>query len=70
MATDEFREARYAPPGQVFTMTTIIGAESVAVISSHKEQFAMMIDSREDAAIQSNLFDILWNVSGITDPRQ
>lgn len=62
-STAEYREARYAPEHLVFTMTTIIGADSVAVISSRTEQFAMMIDSREFAQTQSYLFEVLWNAS-------
>lgn len=69
-SSEELRQARSAPPGQVFTMTTIIGASSVAVISSRKEQFAMMIDSPEYATTQSNLFDILWNVSATSNTQQ
>ena len=47
------RVARYAPPDLVFTMTTIIGEDAVA----------MMIDSREYAQTQAGLFEVLWNAS-------
>ncbi len=59
----EFRVARHAPAGSVFTMTTIIGESSVAIVSSRREAFAMMIDSNEYAQTQANLFDVLWGVS-------
>jgi sugar-specific transcriptional regulator TrmB len=64
----ELRETRYAPERYVFTMTTIIGKDTVAVISSREEEFAMMIDSREYARTQSFLFDSLWQAS-IPAPR-
>ncbi|WP_406293239.1 hypothetical protein OG948_01865 [Embleya sp. NBC_00888] len=57
------REVRFAPPQHVFTMTTFIGTDSVAVISSRRENFAMMIDSAEYAGLQSGLFDALWSIS-------
>lgn len=44
-------------------MTMLIGSDSVAVISSRRENFAMMIDSREYAEPQSGLFDSLWSAS-------
>ena len=64
----DFREARYAPPDCVFTMTTIIGQDSVAVISSRREQFAMMIDSVEYAETQRSLFHVLWQTSSDQPP--
>ncbi|MDJ1114912.1 TrmB family transcriptional regulator [Microbacterium dauci] len=57
---DDLRRTRYAPEGMVFTMTTIIGPNSVCVISSRNENFAMVIDSAEYAATQSALWDVLW----------
>jgi sugar-specific transcriptional regulator TrmB len=59
----DLREVRFAPLEHVFTMTMLIGSDSVAVISSRRENFAMMIDSSEYAALQSGLFDSLWAAS-------
>jgi hypothetical protein len=59
----DLRDVRFAPPEHVFTMTMLIGSDSVAVISSRRENFAMMIDSREYAELQSGLFDSLWSAS-------
>jgi sugar-specific transcriptional regulator TrmB len=59
----DLRDVRFAPPEHVFTMTMIIGSDSVAVISSRRENFAMMIDSREYAELQSGLFGSLWSAS-------
>lgn len=64
----DFRETRYAPSSRIFTMTMIIGEQSVAVISSRNENFAMMIDSKEYADTQLNLFQILWQASEPTPP--
>ncbi|MGV9866717.1 TrmB family transcriptional regulator [Rhodococcus koreensis] len=63
--TDEasLRIARHAPESYSFTMTTIIGPDIVAVMSSRRESFAMMIESHEYAEQQQNLFEILWSVS-------
>jgi hypothetical protein len=55
--------ARYAPPDYLFTMTMIIGKNAVAVMSSSREAFAMMIDSREYAQTQASLFELLWAAS-------
>lgn len=59
----DFREVRHAPEEYEFTMTTIIGAEQVVTMSSATEQFAMLIESREYAQTQRNLFDALWTMS-------
>lgn len=65
----DLRLSRYAPPDYVFTMTTVIGPDMVAVMSSRSENFAMMIESAEYAQLQTNLFEVLWSASG-TEPRQ
>lgn len=59
----ECREARFAPENYMFTMTTIVGGDSVAFISSSAENFALIIDSTELAALHGNLFEVLWCVS-------
>ncbi|WP_193079002.1 MULTISPECIES: TrmB family transcriptional regulator [Brevibacterium] len=60
---DDFRLMRYAPSGEVFTMTTIIADSAVCVISSRNENFAMMIESEEYATTQRSLWDVLWQAS-------
>jgi sugar-specific transcriptional regulator TrmB len=60
---NELRVARYAPPDYLFTMTMIIGKDAVVVMSSSREAFAMMIDSREFAQTQASLFELLWAAS-------
>jgi hypothetical protein len=59
----DLRTLRYAPADFVFTMTTYIFDEKVAVISSRQEDFAMTIQSEEFARMQTNLFEILWAAS-------
>lgn len=62
-----FRVARYAPRGRVFAMTTIVGGDSVALMSSRRESFGLVIDSPEFATLQGNLFDVLWEASTPSD---
>lgn len=64
----DYRESRYAPRDYLFTMTTIIGENTVAVMSSRRENFAMMIESSEYAQMQTNLFEVLWSASGTESP--
>ena len=59
----ELREVRYTPPGLVFTMTTWIYDEKVAIVSSRRENFGMTIESEEFARMQENLFSVLWAAS-------
>lgn len=59
----EFRDARFAPSSYLFTMSMLIGLESVVLISSYTENFALIIDSTEFAEMHSNLFEILWQSS-------
>lgn len=59
----DYRESRYAPAEYLFTMTMIIGVDEVAVMSSRRENFAMMIESVEYAQMQANLFEVLWSSS-------
>jgi sugar-specific transcriptional regulator TrmB len=56
----ELREVRYTPPGLVFTMTTWVYDEKVAIVSSRRENFGMTIESEEFARMQQNLFNVLW----------
>lgn len=63
-SSDEMlRRTRYAPPAYVFTMTLIIGQAAVAMISSTRENFALVIESAEYADMQTNLFEVLWSAS-------
>lgn len=59
----EMREVRYTPPGMVFTMTTWLYDNKVAIVSSRRENFGMTIESEELARMQENLVSVLWTVS-------
>lgn len=56
----DLREVRFASPDFVFTMTSYIYDDKVAIISSRRENFAMTIESEEFAMMQRNLFEVLW----------
>lgn len=57
---EDLRDVRFASPDFVFTMTSYIYDNKVAVISSRRENFAMTIESEEFAMMQRNLFDVFW----------
>ncbi len=59
-SADDLRELRYAPEGFETTMTTYVYDETVSLISSGREHFAMTIESAEFAALQRQLFGALW----------
>jgi sugar-specific transcriptional regulator TrmB len=59
----ELREVRYTPRGLIFTMTTWIYDDKVAIVSSRRENFGMTIQSEELARMQENLFSVLWAAS-------
>lgn len=56
----DLREVRFASADFVFTMTSYIYDDKVAIISSRRENFAMTIESEEFAVMQRNLFEVLW----------
>jgi sugar-specific transcriptional regulator TrmB len=56
----DLRAVRFAPKDFVFTMTSYIYGEKVALISSRRENFAMTIESEEFAAMQRHLFEVFW----------
>ncbi len=44
-------------------MTQYVYDNKVAIISSRKENYGVIIESREFADLQSMLFEMLWNAS-------
>ncbi len=64
----DLRILRYAPENFSFSMTTYIYDDTVALISSRKENFAMTIESAEFAAMQTGLFETLWAASSPQEP--
>jgi len=59
-STTDLREVRFASRAMVFTMTSYIYDDKVAIISSRRENFAMTIESEEFAMMQRNLFEMFW----------
>jgi len=64
----DLRRTRYAPASYIFTMTMIIGPDAVAMLSSTRENFALVIESAEYAEMQRNLFEVLWSASATEPP--
>jgi sugar-specific transcriptional regulator TrmB len=62
-SAQELRELRYSPAGMVFAMTTYIYDNKVALISSKKENFGMIIESNEFHQNMRHLFGALWQIS-------
>lgn len=59
------RELRYAPADKIFNMTMYIYNNKVSLISSQKENFGMIIESKELHENMQNLFEALWQISAL-----
>lgn len=59
----EKRQLRYAPEKMVFEMTAYIYGNKVGLISTTRENFGMIIESKEFATTMSYLFEALWQIS-------
>jgi sugar-specific transcriptional regulator TrmB len=60
---EENRELRNPPEKMVFEMTTYIYDDKVGLISTEKENFGMIIESKEFSRNMKHLFEALWQVS-------
>ena len=60
---DELREVRYAPSSDAFRITTFIFGGKVALISSRRENYGLIVDSEEFARLQQALFETMWQTS-------
>lgn len=69
-SAEELRDVRFASPDFVFTMTSYVYDNKVAIISSRRENFAMTIESEEFAIMQRNLFDVFWASSLAELPKE
>jgi sugar-specific transcriptional regulator TrmB len=56
----DLRDVRFTSADFVFTMTSYIYDNKVAIISSQRENFGMTIESEEFAMMQRNLFEVFW----------
>ncbi len=65
---DDYRRTRYVPAEYVFTMSMIIGDVSAAMISSKRENFALVVESLEYVEMHRNLFEVLWAVAAQDPP--
>ncbi|PIR04584.1 MAG: hypothetical protein COV59_00465 [Candidatus Magasanikbacteria bacterium CG11_big_fil_rev_8_21_14_0_20_39_34] len=64
-STKENREVHFAPDGMIFAMTMYLYNNKVAIMSTKKEGFGMIVESVDFYNTQKNLFDILWQVTRI-----
>lgn len=60
---EEARTRRFAPKGYIFGMTQYVYDNKVLLLSSRKENFAMVVESADYARNQRQLFEALWQVS-------
>ncbi|MDO8839351.1 MAG: helix-turn-helix domain-containing protein [Parvibaculum sp.] len=60
---EELREVRFAPSSDAFRITTFIFGSKVALISSRRENYGLIVDSEEFAGLQRALFETMWQTS-------
>jgi len=61
----ELRTVHYAPEGMIFPMTQYFYDNKVAVMSTKREGFGMIIESSDFYTTQKNFFDVLWQVTRV-----
>ena len=59
----DLRELRHAPAGLAFAMTMYLYDNKVSLVSSRRENFGMLVESDEYAALMDALFELLWQAS-------
>ncbi|MFS8037778.1 TrmB family transcriptional regulator [Xanthobacter sp. AM11] len=66
----QLRDLRYAPEGITLGVTQYVYDDKVAIISSKRENYALVIESEDFARLQLAMFDTLWSLStpGATAP--
>jgi sugar-specific transcriptional regulator TrmB len=60
---DQYTKRKYAPAGTNWTMGYTIYDDKVSFISSEKEMFGFIVQSKEFASLMRIHFDMLWNIS-------
>lgn len=60
---EELRELRYAPDSIVLGVTQYIYDDKVAIISSKRENYGLIMESEDFARLQTVLFENLWQLS-------
>jgi len=62
----ELRRLHYAPDDMLFPMTIYMYAESkVGIIGTRKENFGMIIESKDYYTTMKNMFDVMWQVTRV-----
>jgi sugar-specific transcriptional regulator TrmB len=59
----QLRDLRYAPEGMVFPITSFVYDNKVIYLSSKKETFGLIIESKDIAEAHKNYFLGLWQIS-------
>ncbi len=59
----EMRDLRYSPLGLVFPISTFVYDNKVIYLSSKKETFGLIIESKDIAQAHKNYFEALWQIS-------
>lgn len=59
----ELRELRFAPTGMIFPITTFVYDNKVIYLSSKKETFGLIIESKDITEAHKNYFEALWQIS-------
>ncbi|MCE8000466.1 MAG: helix-turn-helix domain-containing protein [Rhodobiaceae bacterium] len=59
----ELREVRFTPTSAPLLMTTFVCDDQVAIISSKRENYGLIIESAGYANVQKTLFESLWAAS-------
>jgi sugar-specific transcriptional regulator TrmB len=62
-SNEERRELRYAPPSIDLGMTMYIHDDKVTYLSSKRENYGLVIESRELASLNRSLFEGIWSIS-------
>lgn len=65
-STKDNREVRLTPRGMEFGLSQYLYDTKVAIISTKKEGYGIIVESADYYLTQSNLFEVLWDVSRIT----
>lgn len=60
---ETLRSSRFLPEGITFDVVCLIYDDNVALISSKKECFGFVIESKDFSGMMKTLFDFIWGVS-------
>lgn len=64
----ELRELRYVPETIDLGMTMYINDETVSYLSSKRENYGLIIESKEFSALSTALFEGMWTISSLSKP--